>query len=389
MTEQNPAIFLQAGSHPAEDVRRFMAGITNDAEGVLLSTDLEVTEKSGTPDMSVDVAGGRAFILGDEATYQGTYFVENRGTTNVVISAADATNPRIDIIVAEVDDSAYSGATDAWDLKVVTGTPAGSPSVPTTPDNAIKLAEVAVAALASSIVDANITDTRTRYNPGYAAEYFSASGSFTKANYPWAKTVKVTVIGGGGGSGGAEATGGSERAACAGGGGGGCAIKTIDVADLSASETVTVGAGGTAGSGTAGPNTGGTGGTSSFGSHCSATGGAGGAGGNKNAAGATAVASRGYRGNGSGGDINLVGGHGGNGMCYSATPFPGAWGGAGGGTLGGGQSEAAGGWPTSPVAGEPPGGGASGRRVTTSTAAAGNLAGAAGAAGAVLVEIFG
>jgi hypothetical protein len=159
MTAQNPAVFLQAGSHPAEDVRRFIGGAVP-FPGVVGTADLAVTEKSGTANMSVDVAGGRAFIAGSEATYQGTYFVENRGTTNLVISAADATNPRIDLIVAKVQDSGYSGATDAWSLAVVTGTPAASPSAPTAPDNSLVLARVAVAANATSIVNANITDYR-------------------------------------------------------------------------------------------------------------------------------------------------------------------------------------------------------------------------------------
>lgn len=162
MTAQNPAIYLQAGSHPAEDVRRFIAALLGDVEGILLSTDLAVTEKSGTPDMSVDVAGGRCFILGDEATYQGTYFCENRGVTNLVIAASDPTNERHDLIVAQVEDSDYSGATDAWKLAVITGTPAASPVDPAVPDNAISLARVNVAALATSILDASIDDLRTQ-----------------------------------------------------------------------------------------------------------------------------------------------------------------------------------------------------------------------------------
>jgi hypothetical protein len=159
MTVQNPAVFLQAGSHPAEDVRRFIAGAVP-FPGVVLTNDLKVTEKSGTANMSVDVAGGRAFIAGSEATYQGTYFVENRGTENLVISAADATNPRIDLIVAKVQDAGYSGATNAWSLAVVAGTPAAVPAAPTAPANSLVLARVAVAALATSVVNANITDYR-------------------------------------------------------------------------------------------------------------------------------------------------------------------------------------------------------------------------------------
>lgn len=162
MTIQNPPIFIQAGSHPAEDVRRWIDAMVEGTEGVYSATDLAVTEKSGTPDMSVDVAGGRAFVTGTEATYQGTYFFENRGTSNVVIAASDPTNPRIDLIVARVRDAAYSGATNTVAIEVVTGTAAASPVAPALPDNCLLLATVAVAALATSIVDANITDNRVQ-----------------------------------------------------------------------------------------------------------------------------------------------------------------------------------------------------------------------------------
>ena len=165
MTVQNPAVFLQAESHPAEDVRRYFAGVSANAEGVLhvagsATSSLEVTEKSGTPDMSVDVATGSCLILGTEGTYQGTYFCENRGTTNLVVSASDATNARWDLVVAKVEDSDYSGATDAWSLAVVTGTPAASPADPAVPDNSITLARIVVAALATDVDNADITDLR-------------------------------------------------------------------------------------------------------------------------------------------------------------------------------------------------------------------------------------
>ena len=157
MTVQAPAIFLQSEAHPAEDVRRWIMALSQDEEGIFFTGDLAPTEK-GTPDMSVDIATGRCLIKGDEDTYQGSYFCDNRGTTNVAIAAADPDDPRIDIIVAKVEDSEYSGATDAWSIVAVTGTPAGSPSAPSAPSNSIPIATVAVAALASSIVDANITD---------------------------------------------------------------------------------------------------------------------------------------------------------------------------------------------------------------------------------------
>ncbi|CAB4201924.1 hypothetical protein UFOVP1360_7 [uncultured Caudovirales phage] len=161
MAEQNPPIFLQAGSHPAEDVRNAFSSIMS--PGIANFGDLKVTQ-SLTPAMSVLVATGSAWVPGSEVgvSYQGSYFVHNRGDKTLTISASNPSNPRIDLIVAKVQDAAYSGATNSWSLSVVTGTAAGSPVAPTAPVNSIVLARVAVAAAASTIVNANITDYRTR-----------------------------------------------------------------------------------------------------------------------------------------------------------------------------------------------------------------------------------
>lgn len=105
---------------------------------------------------------------------------------------------------------------------------------------------------------------------------FTASSTWTKP--AGVRAVMVEVVGGGGGSGGCALTAvGTTGSASPGGGGGGYSRKLIQAASLGATETVTVGAGGTAGA--AGATNGGTGGTSSFGAHCSATGGGGSTGG--------------------------------------------------------------------------------------------------------------
>ena len=169
MTEQNPAIFIQAGTHPAEDVRRaFDVFIGPGNEGIVAAGDLNVTE-TGTPAMSVDIAGGRAIIQGTEGTYQGPYIVENRGSATVTVTAANVSNPRIDLVVAKIEDQAYSGAVNAWALAVVAGTPAASPVAPSMPANSILLATVSVAAAAATITNANITDGRTVTPAAYRA----------------------------------------------------------------------------------------------------------------------------------------------------------------------------------------------------------------------------
>lgn len=188
MTVVSIASFIQADAHPAHSVRRMLQALAGNRGGVIPATatftDLKVTQRGAGANMSVDVAGGECFVHGTESTYQGVYHCQNQGTQNVVITAADSTNPRRDLIVARIKDSEYGVAvTDVFAIEAVAGTPAGSPADPTVPDNCIVLARVAVAASASSITNANITDLRN----GYAA----VTGSATIGNQ-----VKAVGMGG-------------------------------------------------------------------------------------------------------------------------------------------------------------------------------------------------
>lgn len=160
MAERNPPLHLQAGSHPANNDRRFLEQLTGLRPGIFKAGDFAVTQ-TGTPSMAVLVAAGAAIVDGTEASDQGVYFVDSDGNDTLAIAAADATNARFDMIVARVRDAAYSGATNAWALEVVQGTPAASPVEPAIPANCLVLARVSVAAGASSIVNANIVDRRT------------------------------------------------------------------------------------------------------------------------------------------------------------------------------------------------------------------------------------
>lgn len=156
------AVFLQAGSHPADTVRRALASLVGQRGGVCGPTDLQVTERLAGPNMGIDVGVGGAWVPGTQSALQGFYYFEN--VTNpqyLALSAADATNPRFDLIVARVQDAAYSGATNAASVAVVTGTPGPSPAEPSVPANSLVLARVSVAAGATSITNANITDRRT------------------------------------------------------------------------------------------------------------------------------------------------------------------------------------------------------------------------------------
>lgn len=148
-------------------------------------------------------------------------------------------------------------------------------------------------------------------------QVFTASSTYNRS--VGCKVAVAEVVGGCGAGGGTQATSASQFACGAAGGGGGAAIKRI--VGPAATEAVTVGAGGTpvVGSG------GGTGGTSSFGSWCSATGGAGGAVGT--ATGSIGNTTGGVGGNGVGGDVNLTGAHGQDGLCSFPNMIAGTYGG--------------------------------------------------------------
>lgn len=105
--------------------------------------------------------------------------------------------------------------------------------------------------------------------------YFTSSGTFTKATYPWLRAIRVRCQGAGGGGGGVGTIGSGQVVMSKPGTGGVYAESFItDIAGLPASVTVTRGAGGSGGS--AGNNAGASGGSSSFGSLVVATGGFGG-----------------------------------------------------------------------------------------------------------------
>ncbi len=372
-----PPTWLENSSlHNAQDYRTMLASLLGGASGVASATALAVTEKSGTANMSVDVAAGGAFVAGTRADDQGAYHAYNDDTVNVSISAADATNPRIDRVLVQIRDGAQDVGLTQNDARIFVeeGTPAASPTAPTiSVADYIELAQVTVPASATSITDSDITDVRTVVRQPQLVK-FTASGSFTKADYPGLRGVHVRVAGAGGGGG--SVFGGSNHGHGGGGGAGGYAEIVIDASDLASSETVTIGSGG-AGGGAGAVNNGSSGGASSFGSHAAANGGSGGTGGARTS-GDSQVAG-GAGGSATAGTVQIAGTAGGYGVVIS---------GIGTMTCSGGSNLLSGrATPidrnTTGVSGSGFGGGGGG---ATSTAS--NVAGGAGASGAVLVELI-
>ena len=158
MTLRTPPSWLQNGSHPAENDRLTTQALWA-TTGIINASSLEVTQNSPAG-MSVRVASGWAAIVGTTQANMGTYVGYNDATVVLGVTTADPTNPRIDRVCMTVNDAYYTGSLNNVVLQVVAGTPAGSPVAPATPANSISLATVAIAAGATALTTANITDTR-------------------------------------------------------------------------------------------------------------------------------------------------------------------------------------------------------------------------------------
>lgn len=193
-------------------------------------------------------------------------------------------------------------------------------------------------------------------------QYYGTPGTYT-FTVP-AAAVRVKCWGAGGGSGGTNGTSVSS-----GGGGGGFAEGAVSGLTVGGSITITVGAGGTAGSPS--PTDGGAGGASSFGSYITCNGGTG-----SGAAGGVISVANGLGGSSTGGEINLSGQPGATPVTISAGNYLSGSGGAS--PFGGGTSQfASGALAELGITGIAPGGGAGG--------GLNGGAGGAGGAGAVII----
>src|SRR5574343_468794 len=87
-------------------------------------------------------------------------------------------------------------------------------------------------------------------NEGSDVQIFTTTGAGTWTKPSWAKFVKVVCIGaGGGGGGGGSAAAAAIKMGGAGGGGGARSEAIFSASDLGTTEAISVGTGGTAGTG--------------------------------------------------------------------------------------------------------------------------------------------
>lgn len=149
------------------------AFITPASGGVVDTNDYKVAQHS-TPNASVDIAVGRAYVPNSALTmFYATYL---NALANLAIGANASGNPRIDAIVLYIDLAVSPNATGTNVAKFydVQGTPAGSPVAPNgaailaaiNNNPYIVLAHVAVANGFTTIGNGDITDERATASLG-------------------------------------------------------------------------------------------------------------------------------------------------------------------------------------------------------------------------------
>lgn len=173
MSSESPPAFTQANTFGAEQTRRAItallqrgASIGSIAGGLVASGDMTLTPPGSG--MTVNVAPGEAYIAGSSSATQGGYYCRVSSSTSLALAASNATNPRIDMVAAQVTDAAYSGVTNTFAPVVLTGTPTASATLanllgaPSAPASSLVLGYVLVPAASTSVTGGNISNVAGR-----------------------------------------------------------------------------------------------------------------------------------------------------------------------------------------------------------------------------------
>jgi hypothetical protein len=168
--------------------------------------DLKAT--TGGSGLTISVAAGRAMVKGDGRATQGMYFCYVDVAKTVTMATADATNPRVDAIILQVEDSDVTGSQNRWQVTKQTGTATGGATLsnltgapgqaggPALQNTALVLAYVlTTAAFAGPYVDAtHIREARQLAVPKGTLMYYAArSADFNIAGTSSTKITNLEV----------------------------------------------------------------------------------------------------------------------------------------------------------------------------------------------------
>lgn len=182
------------GTFDAQDVR--LATLGNALPGLFAAGDLAVTQRAAGANQSVDIAAGRVFI-DPGGSLQGVYlaYLESLQNSSADLGltwpASDGSNPRIDLLLAVIGDTAYGDSYTGLKFRVETGTPNASAAHPldatywpTIPTGCVPIAAIRRAAASTTIATADIVNLDPIGGTGRSARaYNSAAETTTSSSY--------------------------------------------------------------------------------------------------------------------------------------------------------------------------------------------------------------
>lgn len=171
------SFYQQSRTYTAAQDRKLHALLWAGPDGVRLEAGSPLlVQAQSTPAMSVRVNTGWA--------KRSNYLAQSDAVENVTVPAANASNPRIDLIVMRWRDTESGDSESSAKVELVQGTPAAVPQTPSLTNMVVVvLAEVYVAAGTTTIAGSAITDRRVLADQyGRAAWQYSRSANQSIAN---------------------------------------------------------------------------------------------------------------------------------------------------------------------------------------------------------------
>ena len=163
--------------------RAMLAMIDNTgAQGVSSNTAYQVTQHGGGANLTVDVASGQAYVVGDDVTSQGTYHVWNDATVNVPGITVPVSGTFHHRIVLQIQDHLENGAWTAGTYQgVMTPLLDTGGGLPAEPNSALTVATIDVPTGSASITNSMINDYRVVLGVNMAFKAADTARSSTTA----------------------------------------------------------------------------------------------------------------------------------------------------------------------------------------------------------------
>lgn len=181
MTFQTAAYAVDGNSENGNFLRLMLQSATLGSQGIIGPTDLLVTQ-TGTPSSGIIINGGACVVLGQETTFQGSYYGYNVGSDTSLTIAATGGTIRSDMVVIRAEDPTWSGS--PWGNpasgqilfpRVISNVGAGA-TVPPGGQSAIPLCRIDIPVSTSAITNAMIHDLRQVCNPQRVLQMGAAGG---------------------------------------------------------------------------------------------------------------------------------------------------------------------------------------------------------------------